>query len=259
MAVKKKKDDFDEFEFWWAFDTELKDPDKWDVFDAFKTPLTYDDSLKVTSKEAKAKRKAYFTWYFDPMLITKAEKERRIKLAECLCDEFIETLIVLYTFKEADGSIDTDNAKARFNNNYLDAIAEYFRSGQKGILDDAPNVIAPHIENFATDVTDTTARHLDEDRFFSEGRAILMAQNESTFTFSEEDFRNAIKSGKTKKEWQAIIDERTRIDHFDVDGTKIDIDEYFLVGDSLMLYPLDDAHGAGLEQIANCRCSCIYS
>lgn len=222
----------------------------------FKTPLTYDDALKVQSDEAKAKRKAYFTWFFDPMAISKAEKERRIKLAECLCDEFIETLIVLYTFKEADGSIDAEKAKAMFNNNYLDALAEYFRSDYKGILDDAPNVIAPHIENFATDVTDTTARHLSEDRFFSEGRAILMAQDESLYTFDEEDFRYAIKSGKTKKEWIAIIDEKTRIAHFDVDGTVVPIDAYFLVGGELMMYPHDD--NASMENICNCRCTLRY-
>lgn len=256
MATKKKKDSFDEFVFWWDYDNELKTPDKWDVFDEFKTPLTYDDALKINDASAKAKRKEYFIWYFEPMQITKAEKERRVKLAECLCDEFVETMIWLYTFKE---SVDSDDAIARVSNNYLDAITEYLKSDFKGLSIGTLTEIAPHIEKFAKEIVDTTAKHLDEDRFFSEGRAILMAQNESAFTFNNDDFIQAISSGKTKKEWIAIIDEVTRPDHFDVDGTIIDIDEYFLVGDSLMLYPLDDEHGASMEQLCNCRCTIKYS
>lgn len=254
MATKKKKDSFDEFVFWWDYDNELKTPDKWDVFDEFKTPLTYDDALKINDASAKAKRKEYFIWYFEPMQITKAEKERRVKLAECLCDEFVETMIWLYTFKE---SVDSDDAIARVSNNYMDAITEYLKSDFKGLSIGTLTEIAPHIEKFAKEIVDTTAKHLDEDRFFSEGRAILMAQNESLFTFDEEDFRNAIKSGKTRKEWQAIIDERTRVDHFDVDGIIVPIDEYFIVGGELMMYPHDDR--ASLKNTAGCRCSCRYS
>jgi hypothetical protein len=58
-----------------------------------------------------------------------------------------------------------------------------------------------------------------------------------------------------KKKWVAIKDERTRYSHSVVDGTIIGANELFDVGNSEMEYPLDDSHGAGAEEIANCRCT----
>lgn len=61
--------------------------------------------------------------------------------------------------------------------------------------------------------------------------------------------------GVTKRSWLATVDGRTRPSHQAADGQVRDIDEPFDVGDSQMMYPLDDSLGAGPEEIVDCRCA----
>lgn len=75
--------------------------------------------------------------------------------------------------------------------------------------------------------------------------------------YNETQYKAAVESGvPLRKRWSAILDERTRIDHFLLDGATVDIDEYFYVTDgSKALYP----GGFGVaEQDCNCRCECVY-
>ncbi len=62
--------------------------------------------------------------------------------------------------------------------------------------------------------------------------------------------------GELVKEWVAFIDERTREDHFIVDGDVQAVDEKFKVGNSYMDHPGDPAGGA--DQVINCRCVLVF-
>lgn len=60
------------------------------------------------------------------------------------------------------------------------------------------------------------------------------------------------------KRWDAILDEKTRINHAVADGQQRSKDDLFLVGGQNLMYPGDSSHGATLDNIINCRCSVQY-
>lgn len=59
------------------------------------------------------------------------------------------------------------------------------------------------------------------------------------------------------KQWCTSGLVNTRDTHLAVDGTVVDQDEPFLVGDSMLMYPHDTSMGASASEIINCACSCI--
>lgn len=95
-------------------------------------------------------------------------------------------------------------------------------------------------------------------RTFSQARAIEIAQNEANRIFNYADFTDAVESGLTTKTWLTMQDEKVRETHVEVNNVSIPINELFTVGEYEMEYPLDMEHGAGAEEIVNCRCSVEY-
>ena len=75
---------------------------------------------------------------------------------------------------------------------------------------------------------------------------------------AEKEYRKAIEQGKTKKTWLTENDERVRFTHTLVEGQTVAIDGLFLVGDSLMRFPMDTMYDADPKETVNCRCSCVY-
>jgi len=61
--------------------------------------------------------------------------------------------------------------------------------------------------------------------------------------------------GVTKRSWLTAIDGRQRPTHEAANGQVRGIDEPFDVGDSKLMYPLDDSMGADVGEIVNCRCA----
>ena len=60
---------------------------------------------------------------------------------------------------------------------------------------------------------------------------------------------------KVKKEWMATLDERTRTEHAELDGQKVDTNKPFKVGGYTIMYPGDPhAHPA---MVYNCRCTLV--
>ena len=64
-----------------------------------------------------------------------------------------------------------------------------------------------------------------------------------------------------KKDWFAVLDNKTRKDHVEADHTQHDVpvNKPFIVGGYKMMYPGDRSLGAPIKQWINCRCICIYS
>ncbi len=58
------------------------------------------------------------------------------------------------------------------------------------------------------------------------------------------------------KEWAAVEDHRTRLDHAVADTQTVAMDETFLIGTTRMKYPGDPA--APAREIVNCRCVPLY-
>ena len=57
-----------------------------------------------------------------------------------------------------------------------------------------------------------------------------------------------------EKVWQSVNDAKTRPAHAEADGQHQALDQPFEVGDSEMLFPMDQSLGAGIGDIIYCRC-----
>ena len=60
-----------------------------------------------------------------------------------------------------------------------------------------------------------------------------------------------------KKEWSAILDDKTREAHRLADGQVVGIEEDFIVDDEPLMYPGDDSR-ASIGNTINCRCTAMY-
>lgn len=114
-----------------------------------------------------------------------------------------------------------------------------------------------YVSRLSDEIIDTTTRHPDDDYYLSKERALLIGQNESNTTFNHIDYTEAKESGKRYKVWYAELDDKTREDHIEVDGTRIPIDEMFDVGGEQLRYPHDFMFGSA-KNLVNCRCTCRY-
>ena len=94
--------------------------------------------------------------------------------------------------------------------------------------------------------------------YYSSDRAIFIAENESLICWNHQDFSDAIKSGKRRKQWMDVRDKKERETHLQVGRTVNPINEPFLVGNSLMQYPKGTSFGASSSEIVNCRCTIKY-
>jgi hypothetical protein len=65
----------------------------------------------------------------------------------------------------------------------------------------------------------------------------------------------AEKGAILEKRWIATHDARTRPEHAEADGQRVNQDEPFIVGGEKLMYPADDKLGASAWNVYNCRCS----
>lgn len=186
-----------------------------------------------------------FGAYFKVMDISEEDKKKRIDCAFFFYDAVWYILTMIRLENERNRLDDKDS--------YRVSLEYRIRDSLKDIPYDDD-----YIETMTEEVIDTTFRHLDEEYFLSERRAVLIAQNEANTVMNGVDFFNAKESGKTHKQWIAELDDKTREWHIQADGTFIPIDEMFKVGTDEMRFPHDYLNGSP-ENLVNCRCTCIYS
>ena len=169
----------------------------------------------------------------------KAVKAPKIRPSMTVVNTLFQQYVESVGLLKAEGINDTTNEKLR--KKLQDAISEGISNGD--------NLNA--IKNSILDVCDGV---YDE---MSTSRAMLIGRTESSSSVTSGTYLTGKAEGMTRKTWLSQIDERTRIDHVDVDGQTVGIDEPFIVGNCEMQYPLDQACGdAG--QICNCRCTIIF-
>ncbi len=216
---------------------------------------TFDELNSIVSDDE------YFEAYFRDMDLTKRQREEREEIAKDFEDLmfFIFALILLMVQTEA---LDLQNAQEQIYERYLQILRD------KGVTIDDDAVRAARI--FAESVPRTTAEEIlsrmanepvdginGEDGYgTSNRRAREVSASEANTVYNREDFNAAVASGKTMKQWITILDGRERPTHRAVSGVRIPIDDYFAVGDSLMLYP--HASTGSPQETVNCRCSVRY-
>lgn len=206
---------------------------------------SYDELNELVGKN----RSEPYDTYFGEMDLSEEEIKKRITLAERLEDNFLFALALLFTMAQYN-SVNYEQIRNEFEAGYLNAIS--------GIII-ADDYIKQYIRNFSYDITDSTKAHEDDLYYYSSDRAIFMAKNESLTCWNHQDFLDAIKSGKRKKQWMDIRDKKERETHLQVGRTIKPIGEAFLVGSSLMMYPRDSyTFGAESKEIISCRCTIRY-
>lgn len=188
--------------------------------------------------------------YFDGIEnLTDEEKEKRKKFSFEMEDILLFIFSLFLTMKDFN-YINQEYIEVQLQTKYLSLVKKY------GV--DIDFEISEYIKQFSQETIEVTLRNVDTQFFTSDDRAVLIAENESQNTFNRQDYIDAIKSGKTKKQWMDIRDNRERKTHREVGGTVLPIEEYFLVGDSLLLYPHDYSMNPEVKETANCRCSIRY-
>lgn len=108
------------------------------------------------------------------------------------------------------------------------------------------------------EVEEIMEREAVSEYWLSIARAILIARNEANTFLNYTDFMDAKNSGKTKKTWWAMPDNKVRETHEEVEGQTIGIDEYFQVGNSEMRFPHDWELMPDPQEVINCRCAVEY-
>lgn len=192
--------------------------------------------------------------YFGEMGLTKSEIEKRIELAETLDDVFMLLFLLISADKALNNALDAKYYIDYLIRKYEDAIVE-FGIDLHGEYPGVELLITKTAEEVIEQIVDDP----DEEWNLSDDRAMLIAENDTNSICEYTAFQDAIDAGKTRKTWNTMIDKRVRHTHADLEGMTIPIMERFKVGAYEMYQPKDSTLGAGMEEIAGCRCWCTYS
>ena len=192
--------------------------------------------------------------YFSIMELPEEDKEKRVSLGMLFYDAFFyifllikaEVAVALKSNDISEITIDRDYYVRSLDGRIRDILEE------NGLTYDEE-----YIPRLTEDVIDTTARHLDDDYYFSQERALIVAQNEANTVMNGVDFQAALSSGKKYKTWITEGDTRVRPWHEEVDNKTIPIDDMFAVGNDNLRFPHDYINGSA-ENLINCRCTCTY-
>lgn len=184
--------------------------------------------------------------YFDPMQVSKKQKDLRRELAKELMNIILYFLIWCDDFPN---EVVKEKVQREFQNQYKEKVFGY------SMPDTFFDIYVPV---FISQLIETTLNHSGEEYFTSVERAANVAVNESNVVFGHEEYENAKALGKKWKIWKTERDNRVRPTHVEVEGVKIPIDEPFLVGNSLLLYPKDTTYDPDPKEIVNCRCVASY-
>lgn len=188
--------------------------------------------------------------YFDEIEeLTEEDKEKRKKFAFEMEDILLFIFILFLTMKDYN-YINKEYIKSQLQSKYFELVKKY------GV--DVDFDVSEYVKKFSQDTVDTTLRNSNTSYFTSDDRAVLIAENESQNTFNRQDYLDALKAGKTRKQWVDIRDKKERETHREVGGMVMPIEEYFLVGNSLLLYPHDYSMNPEAKETVNCRCGIRY-
>ena len=241
--------------------------------------LSFDEINKLNSTH----RAMPFDKYFGEMILSKNEKKNRITLADKLEYAFLDFFAFVVTLYEY-GKIDSYSIGQKLLDGYKNVLIS------EGIEQD--ETVIAYMDRFAKQFASSTLMHanvvnvdlsdyealdnkvtegfdegssnankadLQADAWYlSQDRARFAAENESQLIYNYDQWRRAKASGYTQKKWCTIVDKVTRNSHIEANGQIAPIDEYFIIGGSLMRFPKDDTLGAGPDEIINCRCTVEY-
>ena len=213
------------------------------------------DELNVLAAE-KNQRSIPIERYFDEMSLTKQQKQDRKDFAKELQEILFVVMSMIYMLViEGRSGATLDTVKTNLTND-IDRLVRKFTYPDGYMM----YIISEYVSEFVDVTVRRSASENPEDLayWYSQDRARLNAEDEANAIFNYDEYRQAIFDGKTMKEWVSMRDANVRKTHAEVDGERIPIDDLFIVGESLMRFPHDGSLGAGIDELAGCRCSIRY-
>ena len=213
------------------------------------------DELNVLAAE-KNQRSIPIERYFDEMSLTKQQKQDRKDFAKELQEILFVVMSMIYMLAiEGRSGATLDTVKTNLTND-IDRLVRKFTYPDGYMM----YIISEYVSEFVDVTVRRSASENPEDLayWYSQDRARLNAEDEANAIFNYDEYRQAIFDGKTMKEWVSMRDANVRKTHAEVDGERIPIDDLFIVGESLMRFPHDGSLGAGIDELAGCRCSIRY-
>lgn len=187
--------------------------------------------------------------YFGVMDLTDVQIDERIRLTRD-ANEAILYAMTLISLMSERGEIDYEFVRSRLENELLGVLGAYVA------IDD---YIKGYVSEYTRTFAENTRKNITKDWYMSEDRALFNAENTANDALNYGDFQDAIAAGYTRKKWVTERDNKVRDTHRQVEGEIIGIDEYFLVGGSLMRFPKDyELAWDAPEETVNCRCTMKY-
>lgn len=188
--------------------------------------------------------------YFDEMELSDEEKEKRKEFSESMVDVMLFIFALFSVMRQYDYT-NKNYIISQLQSRYSDVVLKYM---------DIDKVVDEYIHRFSEEIVDTTLKYPDEEYYLSNDRATLISVNEANSILGYRQLQEAKERGYTRKTWITEGDKKVRKTHREVDMREIPIDEYFLVGDSLMMYAHDNiTFDIDPKEVINCRCSVVYS
>lgn len=188
--------------------------------------------------------------FFDEMDLSPTEKEKRKDFSESMKDIML-FIFTLFSVMKQYGYENKEFIIAQLQSKYWEISIKYFDGDAKKIRE--------YIDGFSNEIINTTIAHIDEEYFLSDNRAAIIAINEANTILGYSEIQKKIEQGYTRKQWITEKDKKVRKTHRAVDNIIIPIEDYFLVGNSLMLYPHDNiSFEVEPNEVINCRCTIKY-
>lgn len=207
----------------------------------------FDELSKIEKAETESKGSkitSFADWYGE-MDLPQEEKEEREELAE----KFLLLFLFYFLMVQMDAESD-----------YKDLLEESYVSIANSFTGE--NTASAYVTDRASEVAqfvdEITRKHLGDEYFTSRDRGMVLSANEGNVLGNYREFVRAVKAGKKFKVWHSEIDRKTRKTHRPLNNKRIGIFELFQVGKYKMRFPMDTTLGAGVEEVANCRCTVSY-
>lgn len=188
--------------------------------------------------------------YFDEMELSDEEKEKRKEFSKSMADTML-FIFALFSVMRQYNSVNKQFIIGQLQSRYSELVLQYM---------DIDKIIGDYIQKFSEEIVDTTLKHPGEEYYLSNDRATLIGVNEANSILGYRQLQEAKEKGYTRKTWITEGDKKVRETHREIDMQEIPIDQYFLVGNSLMMYPHDNiTFDIDPKEVINCRCSIVYS
>lgn len=191
--------------------------------------------------------------YFDSMELSDEEKEKRKEFSESMVDIMI-FIFALFSVMRQYNSVNKQFIISQLQSRYSELVLQYM---------DIDKLVGDYIQKFSEEIVDTTLKYPGEEYYLSNDRATLIGVNEANSILGYRQLQEAKEKGYTRKTWVTEGDKKVRETHREVDMQEIPLFDYFVVGNSLMLYPHDNVSEYGkyaeAKEIVNCRCTSVYS